>query len=142
LGAIKCKVVCTTHLLEVFSLQLLRNGHSGIRVYQMAVHVPSNKECTLAAPLFKLENGVASSSAGLVCAERAGINKHIVKRAKEIIEAAHFQRQVEPCKDALTPALHLNQGTCDAIQLFLEIDSWRDARDEDIRRILHYVSRM
>lgn len=142
LSQMRCRVVCTTHLLEVFSLGLLQDGLDGVKANQMAVLVPENGATRLATPLFKLQAGVASSSAGLVCAERAGLQRSVIDRAEEIIHAMKEGGQILPNSKALQHNPSLTQADKDAIRFFLSRKSWRDAREEDIRRLMHYISRM
>ena len=142
LALLKCRVVCTTHFLEIFSLQLLRDGHDGVAALQMAVHVPMSTETGTAVPLFRLKAGVANSSAGLVCAETAGVNRKVVSRAKEILAGLKEGKQVNPAPDVVKPRLEVSQATKDALSLFLDVKSWKDAREEDVRRIIHYIARI
>lgn len=66
----------------------------------MTVHVPStakdNNNDDDAVPLFKLERGIAVTSAGLVCAKMAGVNVHVNKSAKEMLNAMKQGRPVRP----------------------------------------------
>lgn len=103
LANMRCKVVCTTHLLEVFSHGLLRDGIGGVKAFQMAIRVPDKGEDALATPLFQLQSGVAKSSAGLVCARRAGLQKSVVDRAKQVISALKDGIALKPYPPALSP---------------------------------------
>ena len=64
-------------------MNLLVDGEKGVKALQMAVHIPAHSEED-AVPLFVLEEGVASSSAGLVCAKIAGVKEAVTTRASEI----------------------------------------------------------
>ena len=44
LAQIKCKVVCTTHFLEMFSLGLLQESNGGIKAVRMRIHAPESDE--------------------------------------------------------------------------------------------------
>ena len=94
-----CKVISTTHFLEIFFLGLLR----GIKVLQMTVYVPDSEDGN-AVPLFKLEDGVANSSVGLVCAKMAGVSKGVIGRSKEILGALKDGQPVLP----IPPSLNSN----------------------------------
>lgn len=137
----KCKVVCTTHFLEMFSLGLLEDSKGGIKAVQMSIHVPESDEDN-AIPLFKLEDGVASSSAGLVCARMAGLNKKVVDRASSIITALKEGKQIRPLPENMNANSPFQPNVRSAIRLFLAVDSWADATDEDIDLLQELVDGM
>jgi DNA mismatch repair protein MSH5 len=141
LSTIECRVICTTHFLEVFSLGLLRNDVGGIHVLRMAIHLPESNEDDNATPLFKLEKGVASSSAGLVCARAAGVNKRVVNRAKEIIAALRNGGQVPPDRE-VHRAASLTGSSKEAIRMFVGNDSWNTASEDDIGVLLRKITEM
>ena len=142
LADLKCKVVCTTHFLEIFSLEFLRDGHDGVAALQMAVQIAKTTEDDNVIPLFRLQRGVAESSAGLVCAETAGVHRNVVSRAKEILAGLKGGRPVHPAVDVVNPPLDVSQSTKDALAFFLEVDTWVDPRAEDLQRIIHYISQI
>lgn len=143
LSAIKCKVVCTTHFLEIFSLDLVHDGIEGIKASRMTVHWPSEDEPNQAVPLFKLEDGVANSSAGLSCAQTAGVHRDVIGRAHEIISALKNGDKVEPSMDVIRPKLdNLSVDAKEALTLFLRHPNWKSASDSDVRRLLHHINRM
>jgi DNA mismatch repair protein MSH5 len=127
---LRCKAICTTHFLEIFTLGLLRDDVHGMRVLQMAVRIPSATGDN-AVPLFKLEKGVASSSAGLVCAKMAGVNKQIVARAGEVLAAMKEGESVKPVPDDLNSNSIFQERTKSMLRFFLGMDSWVD--DDDLR---------
>lgn len=137
----KCKVVCTTHFLEMFSLGLLTPGRNGIKPVRMSIHVPESNEDD-AIPLFKLEDGVASSSAGLICARMAGLNKNVVDRASEIIVALKEGKQVRPLPASVNANSPFQPNVKSAIRLFLAVDSWATASDDDLELLQELVCRM
>lgn len=141
LAQTKCKVVCTTHFLEMFSLGLLEDSKGGIKAVRMSIHVPESDEDD-AIPLFKLEDGVASSSAGLVCAKMAGLNRKVVDRASEIVKALKGGKQIRPIPENLNPNSPFQPDVRAAIRMFLAVDSWADAADEDLELLQDLVSRM
>lgn len=122
------KVMCTTHFLEIFSMALLRDEFDGVRALRMDVKIPESPD-EVAMPLFKLERGVASSSAGLVCAKIAGVKQSVVKRAGEIIKATKERRKVEP----LAEILHRHFGLDDKAEKLLKTffsTNWTEADDD------------
>mmetsp|Transcript_8433 Transcript_8433/g.15261 ORF Transcript_8433/g.15261 Transcript_8433/m.15261 type:complete len:351 (-) Transcript_8433:646-1698(-) len=139
LAELKCKVVCTTHFLEMFSLGLMKDGEGGIQAHRMAVHLPDSDEEDAATPLFKLESGIASSSAGLVCARAAGVNKRVVNRAKDIIEALREGTQVPAI--SVSKAV-LTTSSKEAVRSLVKINSWNNASESEIRGMLQKISRL
>ena len=127
----RCRAVVTTHFLEMFSLGLLEYGKGGVKAVQMSVFVPESEDDD-AVPLFKLEDGVASSSAGLVVARLAGLNKKVVSRADGIIQALRSGRQVKPLPESMNCNSPFQASVKSAIRLFLAVDGWADASDEDV----------
>jgi DNA mismatch repair protein MSH5 len=140
LSSIGCKVVCTTHFLEIFSLNLLEDGKDGIKAKQMTVRLPESDDDG-AAPLFKLRDGVASSSAGLICARAAGMNAQILNRAKEINLALREGRKVKPLKEALPPVPVLGSAEKAMLRCFFAVEKWETASDEQLRSLLQAVAR-
>jgi len=141
LATMKCKVICTTHFLEMFSLRLLQDDQNGIKALRMAVHVPNSGDDD-AVPLFKLETGVANSSAGLVCARMAGVNANVVDRANEILKALREGRPVEPVSESLDSNPAFQPITKAALKLFLGVDSWIDASEEELRMLQQRITCM
>jgi len=137
----KCKVVCTTHFLEMFSLGLLKSSKDGIKAVRMSIHIPET-DIDDAVPLFKLEDGVASSSAGLVCARMAGLNTKVVDRASDIIKALKDGKQVQPLPESMNANSPFQPSVRSAIRLFLAVDSWSSATDEDLDLLQELVDRM
>lgn len=107
----------------------------------MAIHLPDSNQDDNATPLFKLEKGVASSSAGLVCARAAGVNKRVLKRAKEIITALRDGGQVPPDREVLRAA-SLKGPPREAVRMFVGEDSWKTASDNDVSLLLQKIKEM
>jgi DNA mismatch repair protein MSH5 len=107
----------------------------------MSIHVPESNEDD-AIPLFKLEYGVASSSAGLICARMAGLNKKVVGRASEIIVALKEGKHVRPLPDSMNANSPFQPNVKSAIRLFLAVDSWATASDDDLELLQELVGRM
>ena len=140
LSELRCLVVCTTHFLEIFSLSLVRDGIDGIKAKQMEVHLPMSNDDE-AAPLFKLAEGVASSSAGLVCAQKAGVNSKIITRAQDINRAMREGAQIETLAEAMPQVPALSSGEKDMLGYFLGVKSWEKASNSEIRKLIQKVAR-
>eukprot|EP00814_Leptocylindrus_danicus_P000752 CAMPEP_0116014172 /NCGR_PEP_ID=MMETSP0321-20121206/6132_1 /TAXON_ID=163516 /ORGANISM="Leptocylindrus danicus var. danicus, Strain B650" /LENGTH=904 /DNA_ID=CAMNT_0003483799 /DNA_START=123 /DNA_END=2836 /DNA_ORIENTATION=+ len=142
LVSLKSRVVCTTHFLEVFSLGLLKDNVDGVRVLRMAVHVPESNEDN-PVPLFKLELGIAKTSAGLVCAKMAGVPTNVISRAKEILSAVKGNNPVQPVSDSANANLATSQETArDTLRVFLGVDSWANATDDELNTLYQRISLM
>jgi len=141
LSKIKAKVICTTHFLEIFSLGLLKDNMNGIRVLRMAIHVPnSNDENPV--PLFKLEQGVATSSAGLVCAKLAGLQKNVISRAQDILDAVKGNKPVEPIDDKDNANSAMRPSAKSALKFFKEVKCWKSATNEELKDMQTKISLM
>lgn len=141
LAEMKCKVICTTHFLEIFSLGLIRDGVAAMKAFQMEVQIPKTNDGH-ARPLFKIKPGVAESSAGLVCAEKAGVHKSIIGRANEILGALQSGCQVGAVEEILNPPLDVSADAREALNMFFQVDDWQNATSETVRRLVHHVSRI
>ena len=129
-STIQCKVLCTTHFLEIFSMGLIVNGENGIKALRMAVHIPGHSDDD-AVPLFVLEEGVASSSAGLVCAKIAGVKEAVISRANEIVQAVKERRKVQPLVEILRCHIDLATVSNDVLSEFIRTN-WQEASKESI----------
>jgi len=129
---IGCKVLCTTHFLEIFSMKLVTDGEDGIKALQMAVQVPENTN-DVALPLFRLTEGIANSSAGLVCAQMSGVKESVVERAREIVAAMKTGKKVQPLSEILYKELNFSQHKKEVIADFLKTD-WEKASGDDMLR--------
>ncbi len=152
----RCKVICTTHFLEILSLGLLSDGIDSVKVLQMAVHIPESNVTKCddddnddseenndedAVPLFKLEEGLAKSSAGLVCAKMAGVLDDVTARAREILGALKGNHQVKPIPANLNSNSVFQPSAKVALRFFLTVESWKDIPEEVLdqmqEKILH-----
>lgn len=138
-AASESKVVCTTHFLEIFSMGLLSEEHEGIRTLQMSVQISSDTDGS-AVPLFRLDKGVANSSAGLVCAKMAGVEQSIIDRAHDIIVKVQNGESVEPRVEILRERLGWSSYARAALQRFL-VTEWKNATDDQIEMMLTMVGR-
>jgi len=134
------KVLCTTHFLEIFSMGLVQDGVDGIKALRMAVQVPETSD-EIAIPLFTLQEGVASSSAGLVCAKMAGVKEAVIERADEIIKAVKDRRKVQPLVEILRGNLDLSTLSKEILDQFMTTD-WGQASDIEIDEFLSKVAAM
>jgi DNA mismatch repair protein MSH5 len=136
----KTAVLCTSHFLEMFSQGFLIDGQNGINAIQMAVHVPDHQEDT-ATPLFRLEQGVASSSAGIICARMAGLDKKIVSRAKEVVARLKARKPIEPCLDVLREEAERNISSTvkQALGYFFTVPDWTNASDDEVETLIRKV---
>lgn len=131
LSTTRCKVICTTHFLEIFSLGLLRDNCDGVKVLQMAVHIPDSDDDD-AVPLFNLQQGVAKSSAGLVCAKMAGVHVDVIGRAGEILGALRDGKTVKPIPAKLNSNSAFQPSAKAALRHFLGVDSWANESDDEV----------
>lgn len=152
LASIQCKVLCTTHFLEIFSLGFVQDGYDGIKALQMTVHVSSERsgqiksslhhDSIVATPLFILEEGVADSSAGLACAKLAGVKPSILERAHEILEAIKHRKKVQPLVEILRGRLFSgNDHAKDMLLQFLHTD-WNNASECEIDQFLSKIAKV
>lgn len=135
LSTMRCKVVCTTHFLEIFSLGLLADGRDGVKVLQMAVHIPESGEDEDAVPLFHLQEGIAKTSAGLACAKMAGVHTDVVHRAREILGALKDGHSVKPVPAKFNSNSAFQPSAKAVLRHFLGVDSWKDKSDEEIKTL-------
>jgi DNA mismatch repair protein MSH5 len=140
LSEIGCPTVCTTHFLEIFSMDILQDCSNGFKARRMAIQLPNDdNEEQDATPLFKLEDGVASSSAGLICAKRAGLNPKIVSRAGDIIQTISARHPILPLKEAMLSDYYVTGRDCDMLKFFFSVNSWQEAGEEDLRILIHKI---
>ena len=128
--------MCTTHFLEIFSRRLLHDGKDGIKALKMAVHIPQERD-DIAVPLFRLDCGVADSSAGIICAKMAGLHRTVVSRAEEIVTALKDGKQIEPSKDVHVAGISQMYvpSTNDALRIFFSRPSWAHATSSDVKEL-------
>ena len=145
----RCRVICTTHFLEIFSLGLFHDGQDGVKAMQMAIHIPPKNDDTdkhkdiieTVVPLFRLEEGVSKSSAGLVCAQMAGVNKTVLYRAKEILDAMKVGTTVRPINSKLNSNSACKGNAKVALKYFLN-GSWENASESELSELHQKVLMM
>ena len=135
-------MICTTHFLEIFSLKLLVDGVDNLKVLHMAVHIPDSDDDDDAVPLFKLEEGIAKSSAGVICAKMAGVHKNVTSRAREILGALKNGNQVKPIPANLNSNSVFQSSAKAALRYFLEKDSWKDQGENELNILQQKISKM
>jgi DNA mismatch repair protein MSH5 len=147
LSTIGCATVCTTHFLELFSMDVIHDQQNGIRARQMTIHLPNCVDDD-AEPLFKLRDGVASSSAGLICARNAGISHKVIDRAKEIIQAMRSKNGgvvIQPLREAMpndSIIPQFSQTEEEMLTYFASIESWGAASKAELKNLVQYVQDM
>ncbi|VEU35637.1 unnamed protein product [Pseudo-nitzschia multistriata] len=141
LSTIRCKTVCVTHFLEMFTMNVIEDGEEGIQASRMTIHLKEGEEDG-ASPLFKLEKGVASSSAGLVCAKNAGVSHAVIDRAKEIIQTMRARKFIRPLPEATKQILKLVGVEREMLAHFLSVDSWENASDDSIMGLLQLLAKV
>jgi len=109
----------------------------------MAVHIPSSVDDDGdPIPLFKLEDGVAESSAGLACAKMAGVNRNVVERAQEILTALKTGHPVEPISSKINLNSISQSNVQRALSFFLSVDSWNKISEDEIARFKENIFNM
>lgn len=141
LRQIKASVICSTHLLEIFSLDLLQDNVDGTKVLRMAIHEPESDEEN-PIPLFKLELGVSETSAGLVCAKMAGVQDSVICRAKEIIQTVKDKKSIHPVQDVINANSVVQTKARSALRMFLSVDSWLTTSSEEIQMLQQCIASM
>lgn len=121
-------------------MKVITDMVDGIKARQMAIHLPTSSNDT-AAPLFKLEAGVASSSAGLICAKKAGLDAQIISRANEIITNMRQRRKLDSMKTTIAEELELEDRQIKILELFFANACWEKATDDQIRSLMKNVAR-
>lgn len=105
----------------------------------MAVHIPDSNEDD-AVPLFKLGEGVANSSAGLVCAKMAGVHSDVIYRAHEILGALKNGQPVRPIPANINSKFENIQSSAKhALRLFLKVKHWANASGEELDTLHRYI---
>lgn len=118
-------------------MDLVKDGIDGVKALHMAVHVPDTSG-QIAVPLFTLREGVASSSAGLVCAKMAGVKEAVIDRADEIVKAVKNRRKVQPLAEILRGNLFLSGRRKEVLDEFMTKD-WSSAPDDEIDKFLSKI---
>ena len=136
----QAKVICTTHFVETFSMGMLVDGETGVKALQMAVKIPE-RSTDIAEPLFKLEHGVADSSAGLVCARMAGLRQGIVERAGEVIQACREGKPIAPLEEIFRANLPFSESELALLRQLVQKD-WFQANDSEIQGLLDAIHRL
>jgi len=121
-------------------MSLVVDGSDGFKALQMEVQVPERTQ-DVAVPLFKLEEGIASSSAGLVCAKMSGVKKSVIDRANEIVTAMKRGEKVQPLTEILNSELGFSDHTKNVVSSFIRTN-WKEASDDDVVRFRDEIAKM
>ena len=121
----------TTHFLELFSFGLMADGEEGVRAIQMAIEMPTTDD-GLAIPLFRLEPGVAESSAGILCAKMAGVQGPILARAKEVLTTLKNGKSLTTLHERSD---NLQTRRTELVHQFRTLD-WSTASDSEVERFM------
>jgi hypothetical protein len=70
------------------------------------------------------------------------LNKKVVDRASDIITALKKGTQVRPLPESMNANSPFQPNVRSAIRLFLAVDSWTNATDEDLALLQELVGRM
>lgn len=116
---------------------ILDENAAGVKAMQMAIQIPQSIDDT-PIPLFQLEAGVASSSAGILCAKMAGVKPSVIERSEEIVQAMRGRRQVQPLAEILRRNLDFSRATRETLHQFMSYD-WSKAQDDDLERFMEKV---
>lgn len=82
---VECPVVIlSTHMIELFTEEIIGEVVNSIDFKQLEILIDKNNQFSMTF-LYQLTDGIASSSAGLYCARRSGIDLAIIERAEFIL---------------------------------------------------------
>lgn len=122
-------------------MNILKDKEEGIRAQRMTVLLPDERDEDNVVPLFKLEDGIATSSAGLACAKHAGIEKVVIERARSIIEAMRKNEPIEPLPE-LTGEPSFSNNEVELLLHFASVEDWETASDDDLRLLIQKISKL
>lgn len=130
--------------MEIFSLNLLKDGVDNLKVLHMAVFIPDTdgEEEEDAVPLFKLEEGIAKSSAGVICAKMAGVHEDVTLRAREILGALKNGNKVKPVPAKMNSNSVFQPQAKAALRHFLGNNSWKDEEETELVALQKKISLM
>ena len=77
-----------------------------------------------------MEEGVANSSAGLVCAKMTGVHVDVLSRTQEIISALKSRASVKPIAANLNSHATFRQEEKDVLRFFLGISVWANQSEK------------
>jgi DNA mismatch repair ATPase MutS len=86
-------------------------------------------------PLFRLDDGVASASAGLACARKAGVSEIVLSRANELLLAAKERRKVLSLVELVRIHLTTSAEAFQLLDIFMPVN-WVSATNEEIDGII------
>jgi DNA mismatch repair ATPase MutS len=121
-------------------VDLLTDGEHGIRALQMAVTLPSDTN-DLVIPLFQLQKGLSTTSAGLACAKISGVKASVIARAHEIVAAMRQGRTIQPLDEILLRELDMKEDTKNMLHKVITMD-WAQATREDVIKLREAILRV
>lgn len=95
----------------------------------------------MALPLFKLEDGIAKSSAGILCAKIAGVDRRVIERANEIVTASKNRKQVLPKVGILRGDSEHVETQIELARNLAEID-WGSASERQVDRFAYKTEKL
>jgi DNA mismatch repair protein MSH5 len=132
--------VCTTHFTEIFATGRFQDGQDGVKALQMAIKIPTHQKDS-AVPLFKLEDGIANSSAGIICARMAGVERSVLERASAIVVASKNQQQVAPRIEILRGDHVHVEAQVELVRKFAGT-RWGSASDRQVDKLMYEVAKL
>jgi DNA mismatch repair ATPase MutS len=106
----------------------------------MAIRIPTHQQ-DMVVPLFKLENGIANSSAGIICAKMAGVERSVLERASAIVAASKNQQQVAPQIEILRGD-HVHVAAQVELVRELVATGWGSASDRQVDKFMYGVAKV
>jgi DNA mismatch repair protein MSH5 len=137
LAKAQCRTVCATHLLELFSMNVLSDGQDGIRARRMTMELPDSSKAGggTALPLFKLEDGISPSSAAAVCARRAGVDPGVIDRTRQIVETRRAHNSIHRLW-TMDQGYPLTEKQLQFLATFASTDFWGPDKREEVTTLL------
>ncbi|KAL3911695.1 MAG: hypothetical protein SGILL_007180 [Bacillariaceae sp.] len=105
----------------------------------MMVHFPDENDDENVTPLFKLQDGVATSSAGLACAKHAGMETEVTGRARDVLRMMRRSQGIQPLPE-LTGEPTFADAEVDLLQQFCLVENWGIVGDDELRQMLQKVA--
>lgn len=135
LAKVQCPTICATHLLELFSMNVIADGQEGIRAIRMTMKLPDCTAGGKALPLFKLEDGVSPSSAATVCAQTAGVDPNVLERTQLIVETRRFHKSIYRLW-TMNRGDPLTKKQLQILADFVSTEAWAAEREEEVTTLL------
>ena len=86
---------------------------------------------------------MAKSSAGLICAKRAGVRADIIRRARQIMDVMKDGVSLKPWTEAVEQRNALPSAVeVDVVDYYLSVGNWETATEDDLRTLLQKIARV